>query len=144
MEVRPVIISACLMGIKTRYNGASSYDAEAVKEAGPWPLPVCPEQFGGLPTPRPSAEIRGGTGKDVLKGTASVVDCNGKDVTASFIKGAEAVAKIASLTGAVKAVLKERSPSCGVKAIRSGDVIGRGPGVTSALLKESGIKIIGF
>jgi len=144
MEVRPVIISACLMGINTRYDGTSSFNAEAVKEAGPWPLPVCPEQLGGLQTPRPTAEITQGTGDDVLKGMASVVDQKSMDVTASFVSGAEAVVKIARLTGTLKAVLKERSPSCGVSAIRRGDTICKGPGVTSALLKERGIKIIGF
>ncbi len=144
MESKPVLISACLMGIKTRYDGSASFNAEAVKEAGPLPLPVCPEQLGGLPTPRTAALIEGGTGEDVLNGKAFVVNLDGILVTPSFIRGAEAVMEIARKTGAVKAVFKERSPSCGVNTICRGARSCRGSGVTTALLKKMGLEILGF
>jgi len=144
VENKPVIISACLMGIMTRYNGCSSYNADAVKEAGSSPIPVCPEQLGGLPTPRTAALLEGGSGEDVLDGKAEVLNLHGTLITSSFIRGAEAVVEIARMTGAKKALLKERSPSCGVKTICRGARSCNGMGVTAALLKRSGIKVIGF
>ncbi len=144
MENGPVIISACLMGLQTRYDGSDAYDEEAVRAAGPCAVPLCPEQLSGLTTPREPALIEGGTGKDVLCGKAVVADINGKDLTGAFIQGAEAVAHVAKMTGAKKAVLKEKSPSCGVKTIYRGALLCRGEGVTTAMLRDMGIEIIGF
>jgi uncharacterized protein YbbK (DUF523 family) len=140
----PVLISACLMGLKTRFDGCDSYDEEAVRAAGPCPVPVCPEQLGGLPTPREPALIEGGSGRDVLCGKAAVMDINGTDVTGAYVRGAVAVAHVARMTGARKAVLKENSPSCGVKTIYRGALLCRGEGVTAARLREMGIETIGF
>jgi len=144
MSERPVIISACLMGLMTRHDGGASFDAEALEEAGPLPIPVCPEQLGGLPTPRRPALIKGGSGEDVLKGRARVMDMDGMDGTEHFLRGAEAVGEIARRTGARRAVLKEKSPSCGVRFIYRGGAVSRGMGITTALLREMGIEIIGF
>jgi len=145
MKIKPVLISACLLGIKTRYDGSSSFDADAVKEAGPYLIPVCPEQLGGLSTPRTAALIAaGGTGKDVLEGKADVVDLEGVVLTSSFIRGAEAVLEIARKTDARKAILKESSPSCAVNTICRGARACRGTGVTAALLKKSGIEVTAF
>ncbi len=144
MENKPVLISACLLGIRTRYDGGSSFDAEAVKAAGPLAVPVCPEQLGGLNTPRTAALIERGTGEDVLDGKADVVDLEGRVITYSFIRGAEATVKIARELGISKAILKEGSPSCGVNSICRGARTCKGTGVTAALLKRSGIKVIGF
>jgi len=158
MCYEPVIISTCLLGIKSRYNGEASYSAEAIKEAAPNLIPLCPEQLGGLPTPREPALIVGGTGIDVLDGAASVINRSGQDVTSFFINGAEAVLKIARLTGAKKAVLKEQSPSCGVNCIcclqpgnknRAAEanevqVVRKGPGVLAALLIIEGLLVLGF
>jgi len=96
----------------------------------------------GLPTPRPPAEIQGGDGRDVLEGRARVVNIEGKDVTAEFLAGAQKALRIAQRRGIKEAVLKARSPSCGVGQIYDGSFSGRlreGDGVTTALLKRGGI-----
>ncbi|MBI5887235.1 MAG: DUF523 domain-containing protein [Deltaproteobacteria bacterium] len=139
-----VIVSACLLGLKTRYNGKDALNPELLKSLKDKNIiPVCPEQLGGLPTPRPRCEITNGGGKDVLEGRAQVMDEHGKDVTANFIKGAEEVLKTARLTGALEAVLKENSPSCGVHVISRGGARTKGVGVTTALLKKAGVKATG-
>ncbi|MEE9615346.1 MAG: DUF523 domain-containing protein [Thermodesulfobacteriota bacterium] len=145
MSDRPVIVSACLLGIRSRYDGTDSLREELVSELrGTHVIPVCPEQLGGLPTPRPAAEITGGDGTDVLDGKARVVDEHGSDVTGAFVKGAEEVLKLTKLTGAKTAILKEKSPSCGVSVIcGGGGVEARGAGVTTALLKKNGVDVRG-
>lgn len=142
---KTVIVSACLLGLKTRYDGNDALNAEVLKELkGAIPIPVCPEVLGGLPTPRPRAEIDSGDGTDVLDGASSVVDENGRDRTTAFLSGAEAVLEIARLTGARVAFLKEKSPSCGVTLISKKGAHEAGLGVTTALLQKKGIEIKGF
>ncbi|MBI5454271.1 MAG: DUF523 domain-containing protein [Deltaproteobacteria bacterium] len=142
---KTVIVSACLLGLKTRYDGGDALSAEALKELkGAIPIPVCPEVLGGLPTPRPRAEIGSGDGKDVLDGASSVIDENGGDCTALFLRGAEAVLEIARLTGAREAFLKEKSPSCGVTLISRKGADEKGLGVTTALLQKEGLETKGF
>ncbi|MCK4471604.1 MAG: DUF523 domain-containing protein, partial [Anaerolineae bacterium] len=105
-------------------------------------LPFCPEVAGGLPTPRPPAEIQGGDGGDVLEGRARVVNIEGKDVTAEFLAGARKALRVAQRWDIKEAILKARSPSCGVGPIYDGSFSGRlveGDGVTAALLKREGI-----
>ena len=90
------LVSACLMGLCTRYDGIIKPDAESkifLKDSI-W-IPVCPEQLGGMPTPRPAADIIGGNGHDVLQGKASIRTKEGVDVTTSFIQGAQQVLQIA-------------------------------------------------
>jgi uncharacterized protein YbbK (DUF523 family) len=141
-----IIISACLIGCNCRYdekNNLNPHLAKLVQEGKA--IPVCPEQLGGLPTPRPPAEIVGGEGKDVLTGKARVIDVNGNDVTAQFVKGARETLKIAQLIGATSAILKQRSPSCGSEEIYDGSFNKKrikGRGVTAALLMENGIKVM--
>lgn len=141
-----IIVSACLVGIDCRYNGGSSPDSrieELVKSGSA--IPVCPEQLGGCPTPRPPAEISGGTGADVLDGKCRVAGKNGEDKTAEFIKGAEEVLKIAGLVGAKKAILKSKSPSCGCGVVYDGTFSGNlieGNGVTAQLLLRNGIEVL--
>ena len=131
--------------MKTRYDGGDALSAEALKElAGAIPIPVCPEVLGGLPTPRPRAEIDHGDGKDALNGASRVIDENGRDCTALFLRGAQAVLEIARLTGARVAFLKEKSPSCGVTLISKKGVQEKGMGVTTALLRKEGVEIKGF
>lgn len=144
MDTRTVIVSACLVGLKTRYNGEDAFSQavlDALKDAVV--VPVCPEQLGGLSTPRPACEITAGDGRDVLAGSSRVVDETGADVTENLIKGAGDTLKIARLAGADEAYLKERSPSCGVVSIKRGGVTVAGQGVTAALLKKNGITITG-
>ncbi len=137
-----IIVSACLAGFNCRHDGANSCDkliAEMV--LGKKAVPVCPEQMGGLPTPRPSAEIKNGDGNDVLNEKARIINIYGDDITAKIIKGSEEVLKLAKMIGAKEAVLKEKSPSCGVTRIyRNGEIVD-GMGVCAALLKREGIEV---
>lgn len=139
------LISACLVGCRCRYDGGSkSIDVyERLVEQGEAVF-VCPEQLGGLSTPRPPAQIVGGTGEDVLDGHARVVTDAGVDVTDEFIRGAEEALRMAKMVGAKEAILKERSPSCGSSMIYDGTFTeGKRPGdgVTAALLKRHGINV---
>lgn len=141
----PIIVSACLLGIRSRYDGRHALSAKAIRAIkGRCVIPVCPEQLGGLPTPRPKACIHDGSGFDVLNGCAVVRDENGTDVTEQFIKGATEALRIAALTSAQEALLKEKSPSCGVSFIKNGRRTVKGSGVCAALLKKNGIKITGI
>ena len=138
-----IIVSACLAGCRTRYDGCSRPDVEIVRmvEAGE-AIAVCPEQLGGLSTPRPKSEITDqGDGSDVLDAGAAVVDSNGRDVTGEFIRGAYEVLRIARTFAINQAILKDRSPSCGTSRIyKRGDLVS-GKGVSTALLERNGIQV---
>ena len=131
-----LLVSACLLGANVKYSGGSNYcELLAQYQGRGLFLPVCPECLGQLAVPRPPAEIRGGDGSDVLNGNAKVYASSGRDVTANFIQGAEAVLALAR---------KARSPSCGAGKIYNGNFEGTltsGDGVTSALLKQNGITV---
>lgn len=140
------IISACLCGMNCKYNGKNNFDPtflELVKSGEI--IPVCPEQLGGLPTPRLACEIAGGTGLDVLEGKARVLNKDGQDLTEHFMRGAEETLKFALACGATQAILQSRSPSCGCGQIYDGSFSNQlidGDGITSALLKAHGIQVI--
>ena len=140
-----VIISACLLGIRCRYDGGDSRNETAIKQGETYELiPVCPEESGGLPTPRPPAEIVGGDGGDVLDGKAKVMTADGMDVTDAYLKGAHHALQVAQSNEATHVVLKARSPSCGCGDIYDGTFSGTlmsGDGVTTALLKRHGITV---
>lgn len=142
-----ILISACLLGRPVRYdgNGKRLDDPSLdVWQAEGRLVPVCPELMGGLPVPRPAAEIAGGSGADVLDGRAHVVADTGEDVTAAFVAGAEAVLDLARQFGCAYALLIDRSPSCGSLHIYDGTFSGRrvdGAGVTAALLSAHGIAV---
>ncbi|MFZ3072496.1 MAG: DUF523 domain-containing protein [Thermodesulfobacteriota bacterium] len=139
-----VLVSSCLLGIKSRYDGRDAKNSKLIKSLkGFVVIPVCPEQLGGLPTPRPAAEIQKHGGKAVLKGTAKVLDETGEDVTAQFIRGAKETFKIMRISKAGTIYLKDRSPSCGVTSIKRNGKTVRGQGVTAAYLKSKGIKAKG-
>ena len=140
-----ILVSACLCGVHCRYDGKAKPDQEiiALLRAGE-AIPVCPEQLGGLPVPRPPAEIIGGDGEAVLNGSARVCNNLGQNVTEAFVMGAEETLLIARLSGAEKAILKANSPSCGAGVIYDGTFSGStraGDGVASALLKKNGIEV---
>ena len=130
-----LLISACLLGCACRYDGGSKPCPAALRLAAEHELiPVCPEQLGGLPTPRPPAEIRG----------ERVVNREGEDVTAQYRRGAEETLRLARLLNAQGAVLKARSPSCGHGEVYDGTFSGTlrpGNGVTAQLLREEGIAV---
>jgi uncharacterized protein YbbK (DUF523 family) len=137
-----IIISACLAGYRCRYDGGHKERPrfmEKVKRGEA--VPLCPEQLGGLPTPRSKARITSGDGFDVLSGAARVVDEEGRDVTEQFLRGAGEVLKLARNMDAVKAVLCEGSPSCGVNYISSGGGKIEGMGVSAALLRSEGVVV---
>lgn len=140
-----IIVSACLLGIKCKYDGRSNFDHRISLLAEKEKLvPLCPEQLGGLATPRPKAEIKDGDGFAVLEGKAHVLSEHKEDVTSFFIKGANETLKAAKLLRARCAILKDGSPSCGVSFIYDGNFQKQpkeGKGVTAALLAQNGIKI---
>lgn len=140
------LVSACLLGVNCRYDGQNELNEKVTRLAAQEVLiPVCPEQLGGLGTPRESMGIIGGGGSEVLDGKARVVDRSGKDVTENLVRGAEEVLKIAKSLGVKDAILKAKSPSCGCGKIHSGafsDMLVKGNGVTAELLKRNGIHVI--
>lgn len=131
-----VLVSACLLGVDCKYNGGNNYDEEIFKELEKYELiPVCPEIFGGLSTPRKPSEIVGD----------KVINNEGLDVTNNFKRGAEETLKLAKKLGVKKAILKAKSPSCGNGKIYDGTFTGTiidGDGITTKLLKENGIEVI--
>jgi len=139
-----VIVSACLLGVKCRYDGSDKLDRKLVEKLKDCRLiPLCPEQLGGLPTPREPAQITSGDGFDVLEKKASVVNSGHKNVTKNFVVGAHETLRIAKITRAKKAFLKEKSPSCGVERIKRHGAEINGSGVSAALLMQEGLEVFG-
>ncbi|MWA00249.1 DUF523 domain-containing protein [Actinomadura sp. LD22] len=144
-----ILVSSCLVGRPVRYDGAAKPVGGGLFER--WRMegrlvPLCPEVSGGLPVPRPPAEIVGGDGGAVLDGTARVVTEAGADVTAEFLRGARLALAAAERSGARIALLKEGSPSCGGTRVHDGTFSGTpvpGAGVTTALLRREGIRVFG-
>jgi len=143
-----VLVSACLLGERVRYNG----DHKRCDDDALWRwvdegrvVPVCPELAGGLGVPRPASEIIGAAGgAKVLDGEARVVSSEADDVTAAFLRGAEIALALAQAHGVRVAVLKEGSPSCGVRLTADGTFSGvkvDDSGVTTALLRRHGIVV---
>ncbi|MBR6252407.1 MAG: DUF523 domain-containing protein [Clostridia bacterium] len=133
------LISACLAGVNCKYNGNNNYNEKAfelVKRGEA--IPICPEQLGGLMTPRIPAEIR------IINDNRRVINKNGEDVTAQFEKGANEVLQLCKKLNVDKVILQARSPSCGVGKIYSGDFDGTlidGNGITAQLLIDNGIEV---
>jgi len=141
------LISACLLGIKCAWDGKDIYQSEKAIELlnSEVLIPVCPEQLGGLKTPRAPQEIQGGTGEDVLDKKCKVLNSSGEDVTQEFITGAEEALKIAKLFHIKEFIGKSKSPSCGCGRIYDGTFSQKliaGDGVTTALLKRNSIRAI--
>lgn len=136
------IVSACLAGAACRYNGRHSRNEKVVRlvqrgEA----LPACPEQLAGFPTPRPPAELRRGDGRAVLMGEAAVADHAGRTVTDLYLRGAIEFLSLARIFGARAAVLKDRSPSCGVRKVTIDGRVQSGRGVAAAFLESEGLRL---
>jgi uncharacterized protein YbbK (DUF523 family) len=130
-----IIVSACLTGVLCRYDGAAKECEKVIRlVAEEKAIPVCPEQLGGLPTPREPAEIIGNR----------VIRKDGVDVTEAFHRGAREALRIARIAGAKTAILKARSPSCGSGKIYDGSFTGRlvdGDGVFAKACKQAGIEV---
>ena len=141
---RTILVSACLLGLKTRYNGEARGNSAVLDflQAEGWtPIPVCPEQLGGLPTPRTKAEFISGDGMSLIDGQGQLINNLGADVSVEFLLGARQTAIIAELSRCSIALLKERSPSCGVHNIYRNGELTAGTGVAAACLKKAGIQI---
>lgn len=152
-----VLVSACLLGAPVRYDGGHRHSAHAVLAR--WRAlgcvhGLCPETAGGLPTPRPAAEImlspgngrQSSAGAQVLAGLAQVRDSLGRDVSAAFIAGAQQALAAVQAHGIAMAVLKQDSPSCASLRIYDGQFSGQrvdGEGVTTALLRAHGVQVFG-
>ncbi len=142
-----ILISSCLLGEPVRYDGKDARSGDATLER--WRregrlIPICPEVEGGLPAPRPPAEIAGGCVLHVLNGSARVINNLGRDVTRQFMLGAKKALEAAQAGGARLAVLTEKSPSCGSSKVYDGsfsDKLIAGSGVTTALLEQHGIRV---
>lgn len=131
-----IIVSACLVGVNCKYSGSNNLSPAVVRFLNGQPfIPVCPEQMGGLPTPRPSCELV----------HDQVLDAEGIHHTAAFQRGVEEVVKLVKLTGANKAILKDGSPSCGCHQIYDGTFRGikiAGQGMTAKCLKAIGVMVL--
>lgn len=138
-----LLVSACLAGLNTRYDATDCCD-DHLKSllAQGRVIPVCPEQLGGLPTPREPMEIVGGDGKALLEGKARAIGrSSGRDFTENLIRGAEEVLKIVTLLKPELVVFKDGSPSCGCSYIKSNNKRVSGVGVTTAALLKKGLKV---
>jgi uncharacterized protein YbbK (DUF523 family) len=142
-DKKKVIVSGCLAGLKCRWDGRSKINnrIKRLVDEG-LAIALCPEVLGGLPTPRAAAEIDSGDGEDVLDGRAKVIDADGRDITAEFIIGAQAVLKKAQKENITTVYLKSKSPSCGLNYIRRAGELIDGKGVTTSLLLRHGFKIV--
>jgi uncharacterized protein YbbK (DUF523 family) len=135
-ESGPVLVSACLCGLPCRYDGRLTplpAALELVRQGRA--IPVCPEQLGGLPTPRPAIELRQGRAYDQA----------GNDLTAAVARGAQAAADLAALADCEAALLKARSPTCGAGRIYDGTFSGKlvpGDGMLAARLRDLGVLLI--
>ncbi|MCL2439118.1 MAG: DUF523 domain-containing protein [Alphaproteobacteria bacterium] len=128
------LVSACLCGLNCRFNGTGKLDPEILEMvASGKAIPVCPEQLGGLPTPRECCELKNGRAKSAA----------GNDYTEGFERGAEEVLRLAREIGADEFIGKSKSPSCGTGQVYDGTFSGTltdGDGITVKLLRENGIR----
>lgn len=142
---QPILVSACLLGLSTRYDGQSKHNEKVLnylRNHNLLPVPVCPEQLAGLPTPRPMTFFDTGSGHDVLDNRGCVISTDQTDMNDVFIKGAMETLKVAQLAKCSRVLFKEGSPSCGVHRIcRAGSRVA-GQGVTTALLQRNGLQVL--
>jgi uncharacterized protein YbbK (DUF523 family) len=128
-----IVVSACLLGVRCNHRGGASPSTAAIELAKEFRvIGVCPETVGGLPTPRPAAERRP---------NGRVVASDGADVTDAYTRGAAATVELARVSGARRAVLKARSPSCGCHQIYVGEQLVEGEGVTAQALRGAGVEV---
>lgn len=139
----PIVVSACLMGRRCRFDGRDKLDPQlAARLAGRPTIVVCPEELGGLGTPRPACQLSGGDGGEVVDGAAQVIDSDGRDRSDAFIAGAHAALAEAIAAGSKIAILKDRSPSCGTRGVWRDGAIAPGRGVFAAMLARHGISAV--
>jgi len=142
---KTVLVSSCLLGLPTRYDGTDNYSQAVIdylRQENLIPIPVCPEQLSGLPTPRPKCWFTKGDGEAILNHCGAICDESANNVTEAFYRAAEETCKIAEMTGSSLAILKQRSPSCGSQKIYLNEQITAGIGATAARLKRAGLKLL--
>ncbi|OGI11590.1 hypothetical protein A3K64_01735 [Candidatus Micrarchaeota archaeon RBG_16_36_9] len=143
------LCSACLLGIKCRYDGRTNLEKASPKLLDLYGhgelIPICPEQMGRLPIPRSGARILSGDGNSVLDKNSRILTDGGNDVTKQYLRGAYETLRVAQDLNIKEVILKQKSPSCGCGYTQGGLVqrtLVEGDGVTTALLKRNGIKVI--
>ena len=135
-----IFVSACLVGINCKYSGGNNFNQkifDLVKKGEA--IPICPEQLGGLETPRNPVELK------FIDGKRYAIDNEGKNVTENFERGATEVLKLAKSLNINKAILQPRSPSCGVNKVYSGNFDNKlidGNGILADLLIKNGIDVL--
>lgn len=139
------LISACLCGVNCKYNGLNNINktCEELFISGQGIL-ICPEQLGGLPTPRVPAELNN-SAREIIIGNGEIITRDGSDVTKEFLKGANEVLEIAKKLNVKKAILKDGSPSCGVNYIYDGSFSGKkisGVGITTQMLIDVSVEVL--
>lgn len=146
----PVIVSACLTGMRCVNYPSLVFENDLVRRllAEGRAIPLCSEQIGGLPTPRPPVGFSGGTAEELWTGVPGLrmISADGDDFTDQFMRGAQEILRIAQLAGVKKAILHDGSPSCGVERTSVYDEAGRlvsgpGEGVCAWLLRTNGIAV---
>jgi len=135
-----VAVSACLLGERVRYDGADKLDPRVpARLGGRTVLPICPEMLAGLGTPRPAIHFAHGDGDALLEGAGAAIDEHGRDAGPALRLGAERAAELVGLAGARGAILKARSPSCGLLQVHTGAGLSPGRGCFAALLVRAGL-----
>lgn len=140
-----ILVSACLLGVNCKYNGGNNKNEEVMEFLKDKKfIMVCPEELGGLNTPRIPCEMVG-LARDILNNKGKIVNKNGDDVTEKFLKGAYETLKIAKSKNIKKAILKAKSPSCGKGLVYDGTFSKKlvlGNGIVAQILKDDGIEVI--
>lgn len=140
-----ILVSACLLGTDCRYDGGNCFNEKLNKLLKNYQIKaICPEVASNLTVPRSPAEIKNGNGECVLKGKAKVITREGIDVSKHFLCGARKVLQGLDIEEIDFAILKERSPSCGVKEIYNGEfnkTLRKGSGVSTAYLLSKGVTV---
>lgn len=141
-----ILVSACLIGINCKYNGYNNKNEKVIQYLKDKQFIIaCPEQLGGMSTPRDPSEIIELDTDDIIKGQTIVISNKSLDVTNKFKQGAKEALKIANIYNCKEAILKDGSPSCGSSYIYDGTFSSKkidGVGVTTVLLINNGIKVI--
>ncbi|MFZ5949124.1 MAG: DUF523 domain-containing protein [Candidatus Rifleibacteriota bacterium] len=150
---RPVVlISSCLLGLKCNYKAETSSawqkgffaSVKKLVDAGVVLVPICPEQMGGMTTPRVPSELQG-SAAEIFAGKGRILNRDGADVTDNFLKGAREAAYLAGIFSAKAAILKSKSPSCGISGIYDGTFAERlidGRGMTAQALFDMGVRLL--
>ena len=144
MNKPSVLVSACLLGVNCRYDGTSNMNQgvlDYLHKNKLQPIPVCPEQLAGLSTPRPKVWFTQGDGQTYLQQKAILINEDGVDSGADFFRGAEEALRIARICRCEKAILKQRSPSCGSRQIYLNNELVNGNGMACALLLQAGLEV---